>query len=184
MSRALLTYDPNAFPLYQKAKPQLKAADVLLDVGAGIRPQKFVPCRRHICLEPHAEYCDILRENGVETINAEAPAGLRALKSASVGTAIAIDVIEHLSRDDGLEMLEEMKRLAFGQVVIFTPLGFQPQDGGAETDAWGYQGQRWQVHRSGWTPEDFPGWSCFVDDQFHKRGSAFDGAFFAIWTQQ
>ena len=48
----------------------------------------------------------------------------------------------------------------------------------------GYQGQRWQEHRSGWTPDDFPGWRCFVEEHFHKRDGQYFGAFFAIWDRK
>lgn len=179
---ALLTYAENDIGLYLKAKPYLKRAAVLLDVGPGVRPQRFVKCDRMICLEPHAEYCDILLDAGLETIRGEAPAGLVGLEP--VDTVTAIDVIEHLTREAGLWTIAEMKNLAQSQVVIFTPLGFMPQDGGEKTDAWGYQGQHWQEHRSGWTPDDFPGWRCFVDEHFHNRDGQDFGAFFAIWDRK
>jgi hypothetical protein len=178
----VLTYNANGVPLYVKAKPHIKYADVLLDVGAGIRPQSFVEWRRHVCLEPHGEYCEVLRANGFEVIQGEAPAALMSMDP--VDTVACIDVLEHMTRDDGMAAVEQMKRLARGQVVIFTPLGFMPQDGGSDMDPWGYQGQRWQQHRSGWTPDDFPGWRCFVDDDFHtrERGAKY-GAFFTIWDR-
>lgn len=175
----LLTYDENHVPLYPELQRHLKYADVLLDIGAGVRPQRFVKCDRHVCLEPHAEYCDVLRDNGFEVIQAEAPAGLAVLDP--VDSVTCIDVIEHLSRDDGLLLIEEMKRLARGQVLVFTPLGFMPQEGGGARDPWGYQGQHWQEHRSGWTPQDFPGWRTFVDPHFHQRDREYFGAFFALW---
>lgn len=174
----LLTYDAADVPLWLKAKPFLKRADVLLDIGSGIRPQSFVQCGRQICLEAHGEYCDILRASGFDVIQATAPGGLADLDP--VDTVTAFDVIEHLTREDGLLLIAEMTLLARQQVVIFTPLGFMPQDGGVEADAWGYQGQHWQAHRSGWTPEDFPGWRCFVDERFHGTF----GAFFAIWDRE
>lgn len=181
---ALLTYEAADIPLYVQAKPHLKPVATLLDVGAGIRPQRFVECRRHVCLEPHGEYCDVLRANGFETIEAAVPAGLVGLDlGAAIDTVIAVDVIEHLTREDGLAMVAEVTQLARSQVVIFTPLGFMPQDGGGEKDAWGFQGQHWQEHRSGWTPDDFPGWRCFISGDFHHRAGKPFGAFFAIWNR-
>jgi hypothetical protein len=181
---ALLTYNADGVPLYVKAKPFIKRAGVLLDVGAGVRPQRFVECDRHVCMEAHDEYCDVLRANGFETICAAVPAGLVGFDMA-IDSVVAIDVIEHLTREDGLAAVAEMVRIARGQVVIFTPLGFLAQDGGVHVDPWGYQGQHWQAHRSGWTPDDFPGWRCFVDEDFHTRERGFKfGAFFAIWDRK
>lgn len=179
----ILTYEADRVPLYPEVKTYLQHADVLLDVGPGVRPQRFVSCRRHVCLEAHGEYCNVLRANGFETIQAEVPAGLADIE-IPIDTAVAIDVVEHLTREDGLAMIAEMVRLARQQVLIFTPLGFMPQDGGKDADPWGYQGQRWQVHRSGWTPADFPGWRCFVDEHFHRVGDKYFGAFFAIWDKK
>lgn len=178
---SILTYDANNIPLFVRARPYIKPAGVLLDVGAGVRPQRFVPCRRHVCMEAHDEYCVVLREGGFETIQAEAPAGL--LNIGPVDTVAAIDVIEHLSMADGFQLIRVAMLIAQQQVVFFTPLGFMPQDGGGEKDPWGYQGQRWQEHRSGWTPDDFPGWRCVVDEKFHFREGKPFGAFFAIWDR-
>lgn len=182
------TYDWKKWPLFSEARKHIQPADVLLDVGAGIRPQQFIRCRRHVCVEPHGEYAEILRVAGMEVIQAEAVYGLHAIDIGEpIDTVVSIDVIEHLTREDGARMIAELVRLATRQVVLFTPLGFMPQHGGHERDPWGMQGQHWQEHRSGWTPEDFPGWKCLVDRAFHKK--AFDGeghehfecgAFFAI----
>lgn len=185
------TYDPKQWPLFRDAVKRIQPADVLLDVGAGIRPQQFIRCRRHICIEPHGEYADILRGAGMEVIQAEAPAGLSAIDVGEpIDTVVSVDVIEHLEKDAGLKMVAELMRIATKQVVIFTPLGFMPQHGGHQHDPWGMQGQHWQEHRSGWGPEDFPGWECLVDHEFHRK--AFTGhehekhacgAFFAIWRR-
>jgi hypothetical protein len=175
----ILTYDPNSIDIWNKIKRHVKPVETLIDIGPGIRPQMFVPCARHICFEPHGEYCEILRNHGYEVIQGAAPEDMVKLDPAD--TIVAIDVIEHMTRADGLEMVSEMLRLARKQVVIFTPLGFMRQDGGSDRDPWGYHGQYWQEHRSGWTPADFPGWRCEVDLHFHERNKVKYGAFFAVY---
>lgn len=183
-----LQYDFRRWPLFVQALQHIRPAGVLLDVGAGIRPQQFIACRRHVCVEPHGEYVEILRAAGHEVIQAEAPEGLSGIDVGEpIDTVVSVDVIEHLEKAAGCAMVDELMRLATRQVVIFTPLGFMPQHGGYERDPWGLQGQKWQEHRSGWTPADFPGWRCLVEERFHHR--AYDaenleprpcGAFFAI----
>lgn len=149
-----------------------------LDVGAGIRPQPYKRFPRHVCVEPHDEYAGWLRSQGWEVIQGPAPSIL--WKAPQVDVAFLLDVVEHMTREDGTSAMEIAKQRA-RQVVVFTPLGFLPQSyAPGEKDAWGYNGAHWQTHRSGWTPDDFPGWDILADSGFHgTRG----GAFFAIWGQ-
>lgn len=169
-------------PIFERAKPHIRSAGVLLDVGPGVRPQSFVDCEYPICIEPHFEYCAELVRAGFRVLHGTAPRSVRLLAGVGipVDTVVMLDVIEHMARDDGLEAIRSACDIAREQVIVFTPLGFMPQDGGEEADAWGMQGQHWQRHRSGWTPEDFPGWLHFVDEHF-APGHA---AFLAIWSRQ
>jgi len=66
-----------------------------------------------------------------------------------VDTVFALDVIEHLLRADGERLLQEVARVAYRQIVVFTPLGFMPQSydnrrNRIAGDGRGY----WQTHRS------------------------------------
>jgi hypothetical protein len=64
----------------------------------------------------------------------------------SFDCVVALDVIEHLSREDGLRLLESMEQIARKKVVVFTPNGFlyQPPE----------PGNPHQEHISGWTVEE------------------------------
>lgn len=59
----------------------------------------------------------------------------------------SLDLIEHLEREKGETLIREMERITRQKVILFTPNGFLPQSG--------YNGNPWQVHRSGWTVADF-----------------------------
>ena len=39
----------------------------------------------------------------------------------------ALDVIEHLPKEGGLALLDELERVCRGQVVVLTPYGFMEQ---------------------------------------------------------
>ncbi len=80
-----------------------------------------------------------------------------------------LDAIEHMTRPAGELVLKLAKALGPKQIVVFTPKGFLPQEG----DAWGLGGEEWQRHRSGWKPEDFPGW--YIEEYMGMQ-------FFAVWT--
>lgn len=58
----------------------------------------------------------------------------------------ALDLIEHLKKEDGLRLLDVMERIASKRVVIFTPNGFLQQGE--------YDSNPWQVHLSGWTADE------------------------------
>jgi len=59
---------------------------------------------------------------------------------------IAMDVIEHLPKEDGLKLMRDMELIAKRKVVFFTPNGFLPQRQSDDSDL--------QAHFSGWEPEE------------------------------
>ncbi len=63
----------------------------------------------------------------------------------SFDCVMALDVIEHLTKQDGLKLLSAMERIAKKRIIIFTPNGFLPQPP---------DGNPWQKHKSGWTVEE------------------------------
>lgn len=66
-----------------------------------------------------------------------------AFQEKSFDCVLASDVMEHLTKEDGLKLVDAMERIARKKVVIFTPKGFLPQDA--------YSGNPMQRHLSGWT---------------------------------
>jgi SAM-dependent methyltransferase len=172
---------------------RLFPARSVLDVGCGIYPQRFVHPKVHVCVDPYTPYMDALRAKLGDDpryvfLNASWADALELFADASVDAVYALDVIEHLEKDDGLRFLEEAKRVARHQVVVFTPLGFYPQSyESGEPDRWGMGGAEYQTHRSGWLPDDFDdGWHVIACADFHdvdENGRELaepHGAFWAI----
>ncbi len=60
---------------------------------------------------------------------------------------IALDLIEHLEKKQGYDLIKKMGTLAKKKIIIMTPNGFYKQDP--------YEGNTYQIHRSGWTVDDF-----------------------------
>jgi hypothetical protein len=155
---------------------RVRPADIVLDVGPGIRPQNHVMPLVHICLEPFAPYIERVRE-GVGNdprfvfLNCTWQTGFETLPDKSVDSVFALDVIEHLEKEEGLELLRQARRVARRQVMIFTPLGYMPQDYDEQDkkDRWGMEGGYWQTHRSGWEPADFDDdWTFVACKHFHE----------------
>lgn len=142
----------------------------VIDVGCGIRPCP-IPCEVHICVEPHLEYLDILKDEWhpidreVKYIQGTADKISDLPKDNT--TLLLLDVIEHMDKDIGKDIVEMSKE--FTHTVIFTPVGFMEQ-AYRNPDPWGLRGGYWQKHRSGWTPDEFNGWKI----HFYGKG------FFAI----
>lgn len=142
----------------------------VLDIGAGLRPMPWYKPETHVCAEPHGPYAARLEAAGYKVWHRTALEMLGISRPGDFDAIYMLDVIEHMTRAAGESALRMAQALEPKQIVVFTPLGFWPQEG----DAWGLGGEEWQRHRSGWTPDDFPGWEIemYLDRQF-----------FATWTR-
>lgn len=71
--------------------------------------------------------------------------------------SLCLDGIEHLHKDQGIQLLERMKSIS-DKRIIFTPLDpwmMEPHNPHPET------------HKSIWTPDDLPGWASIVYPVYH-----------------
>lgn len=189
-----LNVPPDA--IFHIARRFMQPCDTLLDIGPGIRPFDMLQAKLHICAEPYKEYIDHYQAKVAKGeaapklyINMDWLQVTQAFPEQSVDTVVLMDVIEHLPKEEGVELLRRTERIARKSVIIFTPLGFMPQCHPDGVDAWGLGGASFQEHKSGWVPEDFgEDYVTLVDADFHKvdhAGVPFEkpyGAFFAIRT--
>lgn len=76
----------------------------------------------------------------------------------SFDVVYALDIIEHLEKDESLHLIKECKRIAKQAVVIETPKGFVPQN----IDIQGFDADHWQTHRCGWEVDELEelGFKC------------------------
>jgi hypothetical protein len=180
----ILSHDLLTNPRTRHIFEQLPRTKTIIDVGPGIRPCPVFPCARYVAIEPHAEYCGHLREwdgaglggAAIEIINTTADALFPRQRRDT--TILLIDVIEHMEKLDGWQILN--MAMEFEHVVVFTPLGWYPQ-GYEHPDCWGLGGGFWQKHRSAWMPEDFPaaeGWELHAWPTWHPKNGV--GAILAI----
>lgn len=179
--------------LMETAASRLKSARIVLDIGCGICPQQMLQPLVHICCEPFPQYIEKLLEKTARLhdrdyiiVNASWQEAVKIFPAKSVDTVILNDVIEHLEKEEALQLLRQTEMIARSQIAIFTPLGFMPQVDDNGKDAWGMDGTVWQEHRSGWQPEDFgDSWEIIVAEQFHMVDSLLqklDTPFGALWA--
>ncbi len=129
---------------------EVVGCESVLDIGSGLGA--YIGCGPpfRAALDAHAPYLALV--DAAIKLQGRAQDILPRLRQRSFDAVICIDVIEHLDKAEGVALLAELARVAAKIVVVFTPLGFHPQEG----DAWGLGGEHWQRHRSGWTEADFP----------------------------
>lgn len=157
----------------------------VLDIGCGVRPFNLDRFGAHVCLEPFLPYAKVLAhryagKSGIIPLIAKAPADLHMFPDNSFDSVFLLDVVEHMSKVDGLNAIEEAKRIARESVHVFTPLGFMEQHVGPDDDdGWGYSGNELQTHISGWEPSEFPDFYVTVMENYHEVPS---GTFGAIWA--
>lgn len=65
----------------------------------------------------------------------------------SFDVVLALDLIEHLTKEEGNKLLKIMERIARDKVIVFTPNGFLGQGK--------YRGNPLQKHKSGWKIKEF-----------------------------
>ena len=143
MDYRIIEYRCSSEDFFYALRSRIQKTEIVLDVGCGIRPQTFFEPKVHICVEPFEEYRKIIRPFFPNSgcflfLKSDALTALKSFDDDSVDTVMMLDLIEHLEKDAGFELLREANRVARKQIVVFTPLGFFPMHfHGTATDDWG-----------------------------------------------
>jgi len=130
---------------------ELKDCETILDLGCG-KNSPLIHCDYSgysVGLEVFKLY---LRKSKRKKIHREYILGdvrFLGFKNKSFDAVCALDVLEHLTKEEGISLIREMGRISKKKAIIFTPNGFLPQSR-CEIEANPYQ-----AHRSGWTPREF-----------------------------
>lgn len=71
---------------------------------------------------------------------------LKTFGNSSFDCVAALDVIEHLKKEEGLTLLDDIERIAKKRAILSTPNGFLRQSM--------YDNNPLQIHKSGWTSKE------------------------------
>lgn len=137
------------FPQFRDClKKELKEDESVLDLGCG-RNSSLRCCSVSYSVgvelfEPYLE-----ESKKMEIHNEYILADIRKVefKPKSFDSILALDVLEHLTKKEGLNLIKKMENIARKRIIIFTPNGYLCQDE--------YDGNEVQVHKSGWTVGEF-----------------------------
>ncbi len=138
---------PIKFEYISELENLIRNCKTILDVGCGSNsPLKHFP-KQFYCIgvdkfEPwlkssknkkiHDKYIQL----DVLKINQE-------FEENSFDCVVALDLIEHLTKEEGNLLLKRIEKIAKKKIIIFTTNGFVPQGV--------YDNNPWDVHKSGWT---------------------------------
>ena len=136
------------YPVQYLLLRELLGCDSVLDLGCGRHSMvPIIPPRIRTVgvelFEPH--YQEALKK-GRHTEYVQADIRAVEFPDKSFDAVVMLDVLEHLTPEEGRRMLEKMQRWARKRVVIFTPNGYLHQDE--------YDSNPYMEHRSGWTASD------------------------------
>lgn len=142
---------------YRYVKEATENGETLLSLCCGIGYELNGIKASHItAVDIASQYVEALKLNhpGVEAVCNDSLKYLKEQPDNTVDVISIIDGVEHMDKKTGLEVIEEMKRVAKREVLLFTPQGHV--DGGylknEPHNAWGIEGaDEHQKHKSGWT---------------------------------
>jgi SAM-dependent methyltransferase len=144
--------DPGQILVKLALRKALQGCESVLDIGCGTAPTLRQLGVAH-CVGLEGYQPDFEKAQHLNTQDEIICGDLRNLsqlfKPGQFDACIAMDVIEHLPKADGLKLMREMELVAKKKVVFFTPNGFLPQRQAADTDL--------QTHFSGWEAAEMQG---------------------------
>lgn len=124
-------------------RKELKDCDSVLDLGCGSNSVLRYATHRFWSIGVDAWKDSLVESKGNRIHDDYIMADLTKLelRDKSVDAVILLEVLEHLTKEEGKELVAKMSGVARKKIVITTPNGFIPQDG--ETNPY-------QLHKAGW----------------------------------
>jgi hypothetical protein len=127
----------------------LQGSEKVLEVGCGKTPNmQWLGIPNTTGIDGYAPYLEEARRQKLhsEFILGDVRELDRYFKPGQFDTVVALDVIEHLTKEDGLRMMRSMENIASKKIVFFTPSGFIPQHS--------FENNNLQEHLSGWEAQE------------------------------
>jgi len=128
-----------------------KGAGSILDVGCGKGQLMEIVNRSKdffvVGIDLYATYIKECKRRGTHSDYLVSDARFLPFRRKSFDTVLCLQVIEHLSKGDGLRLIQNAEETARKQVIISTPAGLFRQKA--------YDGNPLQIHKSSWVLTEF-----------------------------
>ena len=120
----------------------------VLDVACGLSlKSKFIDAKIRVGVDIYDEYFNHIESDVPYVVLKYDVRRLNEIfMPKSFDLVIALDIIEHIEKDEALDMIKQCEEIARKAVVLETPNGYIPQN----LDIQGHGGHEWQTHRCGW----------------------------------
>lgn len=141
--------DPFQIVTFLEMHRSLRGCKSVLDVGCGqASPLRWFGIDHLVGIDGYEPSITTARQNAThhKLIVGDIREMARLFKPGSFDACVALDVIEHLPKENGLTLARDMEIIAAHKTVFFTPKGFLPQHHAEKTDL--------QEHLSGWEPHE------------------------------
>jgi len=138
-------FDPSAIATRLALRRALEDCDNILDVGCGCSMNmRWLGVKHPVGIEGYQPSCEKARQQNThdELLNGDVRTLDQYFQPGQFDACIALDVIEHLPKEDGIKLIEQMERISRHKVVFLTPSGFLPQHS--------FDNNNLQEHLSGW----------------------------------
>ena len=124
--------------------------DKVLDVGCGLKLiTQFLKCKKVIGIDVWRDYLE------PEDICADIRDINNIISPTSFEVAIALDLIEHLNKQEGLNLIKDLSDIITKRLIIFTPKQWSNnEDSFKNIKNWSF-GNPYQAHKSLWTEDEF-----------------------------
>ena len=133
--------------LIEYLKKEFSNCNSVLDLGCGYNSLiQYCDVPFSVGVELFEPYLEESKKKGIHNEYIKADIRKVELKPRSFDVVMAIDVLEHLTKEEGLSLIKKMEKWSKKKIIIFSPNGFVWQDG--------YDNNLLQEHKSGWSVED------------------------------
>lgn len=124
----------------------------ILDVACGLSlKSKFIPAEIRVGVDIYDKYFDHIESKVPYVVVKHDVRKLdEVFVPKSFDLVVALDIIEHLEKQESLDMIKQCEKIAKKGVILETPKGYVPQN----LDILGHGGHEYQTHRSGWEPAE------------------------------
>ncbi len=139
--------DPAEMAVKLALRKALLGCESVLDVGCGFSTtMRLIGVSHPVGIEGYKPSVDRAKQLNThdEMIHGNVRELERYFRPKQFDACVALDVIEHLVKPDGVKLMRDMEKIAAKKVIFFTPCGFLPQRHTDNDDL--------QEHLSGWEP--------------------------------
>lgn len=139
-----------------------KDIETVLDVACGLSlKSKFLGAKNIVGVDIYEPYLKAIESDVPYSV---VKYDVRKINNIFIDNSFdavyALDIIEHLEKDDSIRLIEQCKKIAKKVVIVETPNGYLPQN----IDIQGFGADEFQTHRCSWNVEELQcmGFKCIM----------------------